>query len=1082
MNITYDEIAKLSPEERELLEKLMKEEGVDISTLPIPRRHSGIKVPLTPTQMRFWLLERIHPGTSAYNIPIFFKIKGKLSIKSLEKSFKYLIQRHSLLRTKFIETDGEPYQQIFERDDFKLNETELRKYDLSDNDPNVLKILNNELQKPFDFKNDFLLRIHLIVGKKNEYILSIVTHHLAADGWSMRIFLRELNELYNSFVAQKNTSLKELAIDFPDYACWLNDHLDNNNIQQQLKYWKEKLSGASLVLDLPTDFSRPPVEKYHGSAYHFEFSPVQVEKISSLTKKMKVTKFVMIMSLFQGLLHKYSRQNDIIVATAISNRSRSEVEDIIGNFSNNLLIHTNFSDDPSLERLAANIRLSFLEALQNQDLPFEKLVEEMNVARSLSRNALFQVMFLLHEGRHDKIINFPGTEIRELEPETTTSKFDMFLEVHDGKDSLKGIIEYNSDLFKETTIELMVKHFFRLIEEWSVYTDLPFSKIDILTVEEKKLLVEINNTNSVYPKDLRLHNLFEMQVERTHGKVAVEFEGKHLTYSELNSTANQVARYLRKLGIEEGGFVGICVERSIEMLIGIIGILKAGCVYIPLDPAFPANRLNYMLNDANIKMLLTSNKLKDIFNKEDVKIILLDEDWNRIEKENVENVNSQVSSEDLAYVIYTSGSTGNPKGVQIKHKAVVNFLLSMQKEPGLTSNDVFVSITTMSFDISVLELFLPIITGAKLIIASKAATSDGKLLLKLLEETNATVMQATPSTWRLIIEAGWKTSRSLKMLCGGEALSLELANQMLERGGSLWNMYGPTETTIWSSVKKIEPGSDAVLIGPPIANTQFYILDKDIKPVPVGVPGELFIGGEGLANGYLHRPELTSEKFISNPFLNSDAKLYKTGDLTRFKHNGDVEFLGRLDFQVKIRGFRIELGEIENILTTYPEIKDVVVSAWQDSSGDKKLVAYYIPLNGESIKVSELRSFLTNKLPEYMVPSFFIKLDKFPLTPNAKIDRNKLPSPNLSELSIERKFVAPAHELEIQLAEIWKKVLKLKAVGIHDNFFELGGHSLLVVQLFRQIEEKIKIELSIALIFECPTINQLSTKILEINR
>lgn len=593
--------------------------------------------------------------------------------------------------------------------------------------------------------------------------------------------------------------------------------------------------------------------------------------------------------------------------------------------------------------------------------------------------------------------------------------------------------------------------------------------------EKRYLLEELNCTDVAYPDGLCIHQLFEEKAKQVNDRNAVEFEGRRLTYRELNEESNKLAGYLLKLGATPESLLGVCLECSLDMVVGLLGVLKAGCAYVPLDPSFPSERLNYMLDDANISILVTQDHLAERYSGFKGNVVRMDGDKERISLESSENPDIEVNSENLVYVIYTSCSTGRPKSVQITHRAVVNFLLSMQREPGLAEKDRLVSVTTISFDISVLELFLPLITGASTIIASRTVASDGTLLLKLLKDSKATVMQATPSTWRLLIEAGWEDTPQLTMLCGGEAFPRDLANQMLERGRELWNMYGPTETTIWSSVRKVEPGQDQVLIGSPIDNTQFYIVDKELNLVPVGVAGELLIGGDGLARGYLNRSELTGERFIGNPFTSgSSSRLYRTGDLVRLRNSGEIEFLGRLDFQVKIRGFRIELGEIENILGEHPDVKEAVVVTRDDETGHKRLVAYVIPFDVPKLKVSDLRVFLKDKLPEYMIPSLFVTLNKFPLTPNAKIDRKALPEPEISSSVTETEHVALRNELELQLRAIWQKALGARSVGVDNNFFDLGGHSLLGAQLFAQIEKKLGKNLPLATLFQAPTIAEIA--------
>ncbi|MCW8812809.1 MAG: amino acid adenylation domain-containing protein, partial [Chlorobium sp.] len=737
-------------------------------------------------------------------------------------------------------------------------------------------------------------------------------------------------------------------------------------------------------------------------------------------------------------------------------------------------MRSNLSNNQSFRELLRSVRRICLEAYEHQDLPFEKLVEELQPKRDLSRTPLFQILFSYQENGEDTFL-LNSIKLQQVPVHSGVARTDLSLWIENTDGELNCALEYSTHLFQPGTVRRFLKNYICLLEEICENADQKVSEIQILHKEaQNKVLNEWNDTKGAFPDDSTVIGLFEEQAKQSANKVAVESGGEKLSYSRLNERTNQVANYLTSIGVKAGDYVGICIDRSVEMLISMLAVLKSGAAYVPMDPIFPAERLEYMIDDAEVKVIITTSQLTDIFSGFNGQRILIDREWEKIKLQGNQSPDIKVRPDNLAYVIFTSGSTGKPKGVQIGHRSVVNFLLSMQNEPGIRSDDVLLSVTTISFDISVLELFLPLISGARLIIAPRSTTSDGKLLIKALKDSKATIMQGTPSTWKMMIEAGWRSAPDLKMLCGGEALPIELAKQMLARGESLWNMYGPTETTVWSAVKKIEPEDDAVYIGPPIANTQFYILDNELNPVPIGVPGELLIGGEGLARGYLNRPELTDEKFISNPFGESGSRLYRTGDLARYKSNGDIEFLGRLDHQVKIRGFRIELGEIENVLSEHTAIKDVAVNAWSDASGDKKLVAYYISESGETIQVSDFREFLRHKLPDYMIPSFFVRMDEFPLTPNKKIDRKALPAPDVSEVSTAEKYVPPRDELERELASIWQKILGVKAIGINDNFFDLGGHSLLAAQLFAQIEKRMGKNLPLALLFQAPTIAQLA--------
>lgn len=1029
--------------------------------------------PLSYQQESLWFIDQLEPGRAIYNIPLCLKVEGKLNIPTLEKSLKIMINRHEVLRTCFDIVNGEISQIIYANQDFKIRVVELSNFPFDERLEKALSLANDEVRSSFDLKKSPLFRCHIIKLDELNHLLTFTFHHIVFDGWSVGIFIKELGNLYNNLNAGENTLPDEPPLQFADFTIWQREWFQSETKQKQLKFWKEELKDSNTSLELPADFIRPAKQSHNGNFELIKLPADLVEDLKSLSLTQGATLFMTLLSALKILIYRYSGQTDISVGSPIAIRNSEELENLLGFYVNTIVFRSALEDNLSFKDLLAQVRQRSLNIFENLDLPFDKVVEEIQPKRELNRNPLFQIMFALQTVPEYES-DFDNLKFDPVQLGTGTSKFDLLIELKESKRGIEGFIEYSTDLFKADSLKRLADHFEILLREIISNPDKNISDYSLLSPEENKFLDSINNTEILYSGPQSLHRLFEEQVEKTPDKIAVEFEGKVLTYSELNAKSNQVADYLRKLGIQAGSLVGICIDRSLEMFIGMIGILKTGCAYVPMDPAFPPDRLNYMLEDANIMFLLTSNKLKKIFNRQDLKFVLLDDDWEFIEKENDKNVHSQISSEELSYVIYTSGSTGKPKGVQITHKAVVNFLHSMQEKPGLTPDDIIVSVTTISFDISVLELFLPIVTGAKLIIASKAASSDGNLLLRLLDEKNASVMQATPATWRLMIESGWESSPNLKMLCGGEALPLELANQMLERGCSLWNMYGPTETTIWSAVKKIEPGSDAVLIGPPIANTQFYILDKKMNPVPINVPGELLIGGDGLAKGYLNRSELTNEKFIPNPFSQSGSKLYRTGDLARFKPNGDVEFLGRLDFQVKIRGFRIELGEIEKVLEMMDTIQSALVIGKEFGAGDMRLIAYFIPSSESTVEVKQIKNYLAQKLPDYMIPSFFVSMVKFPLTPNGKIDRKNLPAPDDLAIATLNEHVPPSDDTESKLIEIWKKVLGLNKIGVTDNFFEIGGHSLLAARLFAHIEREMGEALPLAVLFQAPTIKEIS--------
>ncbi|MEM7028584.1 MAG: amino acid adenylation domain-containing protein, partial [Chloroflexota bacterium] len=646
--------------------------------------------------------------------------------------------------------------------------------------------------------------------------------------------------------------------------------------------------------------------------------------------------------------------------------------------------------------------------------------------------------------------------------------------LHEEEGMVKGYISYNSDLFETETMTRMASHYQQIMSQAVQSPQRPISEFELLTAKERQqILIDWNDTEATYPHTECVHQLIASQAAKTPDRVAVIGPASKITYQALDERANQVAHHLQSMGVKPGSLVGILTERSVDMVIAMIGVLKAGAAYVPMDPAYPTRRLSHMIMDADLNVILTDQMVADVLPSYQGKRVYIDRDWHIIEKQPTTPTLIAVAPEDVAYVIYTSGSTGLPKGVQIPHRALVNFLHAMQDKPGLTEQDVLLSITTLSFDISGLEIYLPLITGAKVVVVSQETTMDGTILIKAIGQYQPTVMQATPATWHLLIDSGWQGTPNLKVLCGGEAISLSLAKQLLSRVKSLWNMYGPTETTIWSTTCELKANDSFISIGRPIANTQLYILDDDLQPVPVGIAGNLYIGGDGLAKGYLNRDELTKEKFIPHPFAEeANKRIYLTGDLARYLPDGQIECLGRIDHQVKIRGVRIELGEIENILRDHPSVQEVVVIVREDQPSDKRLVAYVV--SNENPSVSELRRFAQEQLPNYMTPTTFVMLERLPLTPNGKINRLALPKPNLERPDLEDVFIAPRTDKEKQLAAIWQSVLQIEQVGLHDNFFDLGGYSLLAVRLFEQIEQVFDIRLPLASLFQAPTVYQLA--------
>ena len=1035
-------------------------------------------LPLSFAQERLWFIDQLNPNSALYNIVMPIQLNGTLDVAAWQKALDTIVSRHEVLRTSFTTRDGIPTQVIAPsaRGDFQV--LDLTQLPEGARQQRLFRLVKDEAGRPFNLSADVMMRSKLIKLERELYIFVLVLHHIAADGWSLGVLCREFAELYEAFSNRKRSCLPELPIQYADFAVWQRKRLQGDALECELQYWKEKLAGIPALLDLPTDRPRPTVQSYRGGRKPLLMSKGLVDAIEELSRREGVTSFMTLLAAFKILLHRYSGQADIIVGSPIAGRNRVEVEGLIGFFVNNLVLRTDLSGNPTFRELLGKVRETAMGAYAHQDVPFEKLVEALQPERALGHQPLFQVLFALQ--------NFPVTELTlsgltltALPFQSNMERFDLALWMGEGLDKLGSLesssVGYNTDLFDAATIDRMVAHFTTLLHAIIIDPNRRISDLPLLTQPEKhRLLREWNRTKADYPNDKCLHDLFEMQTELTPDNVAVVFDEQQLTYRELNARANRLSHYLTKLGVGPNKLVGVFLERSPNMLVALLGISKSGAGYVPLDPTYPEERLGFMLQDSRIKVLVTESALTHKFSNYDAQLVCLDTQGTKPPDERDDNPPRRATSADLAYVIYTSGSTGKPKGVQIEHRALVNFLDSMRRCPGITGHDILLALTTLSFDIAGLELYLPLTVGARVVLTRRDSAVDAQQLSAKIAGSGATIMQATPATWRMLVESGWQGNNHLKILCGGEALPRELANQLIERSGSLWNMYGPTETTIWSTVHQVNSTEGPVLIGRPIANTRIYILDRYMQPTPTGVPGELYIGGAGVARGYLNRPELTEEKFINDPFSQEPgARIYRTGDIARYLADGNIELLGRIDYQVKVRGFRIELGEIEALLREYPGVRDAVVVMCEDAPGDKRLVGY-LSLALPPPTIGELRSFLQQKLPDYMIPGVFVFLATLPLTPNGKFDRRALPAPDMTRPELESVFVAPKSALESTLAEIWRSILGIEQVGIHDNFFDLGGHSLLLAKVHGKLQAELGRDVAMIELFRHTTISALA--------
>ncbi|MEH2268243.1 MAG: amino acid adenylation domain-containing protein [Nostoc sp.] len=1041
--------------------------------------------PLSFSQERLWFLYQFQPDSSTYNVSLAFRLQGLLNVSALEYSLNEIIQRHEALRTTFLASENKPVQVIASSLKLTLPVVDLQELPERERETQVLQLVNNEVQQPFDLEQGSLLRFSLVQLGENEYVLLLSVHHVVFDGWSEGVLWRELTALYTAFSTGKPSPLPELPIQYADFAVWQRQWLQGKVMDTQLDYWKQQLAGSPPLLELPTDRVRPPIQTSRGGIKYFQLDDHLTQKIKSLSEKSGATLFMTLLTGFVILLSRYSNQQDILVGSPIANRNRSEIESLIGFFVNILVLRTDVSGNPSFWELLQRVRQVALDAYSHQDVPFEKVVEVLQPERNLNYSPLFQVMFILQNTPPGKL-ELPGLSLTRLEIESSTAKYDLTLSITESEQGLSGSLEYNCDLFEQATITRMVGHFVTLLEGIVANPQQQISQLPLLTEsEQQQLLVEWNNTQADYPSDKCIYQLFEEQVELTPDAVAVVFDNQQLTYQQLNCRANQLAHYLRSLGVKPDMLVGICVERSLEMVVGILGILKAGGAYLPIDPEYPQERLSFMLQDAAVSILLTQQQLLKRLPKHQAQVICFDTDWLIISQSSQDNLISGVQANNLAYVIYTSGSTGQPKGVALNQLALGNLILWQLQNNPISTGAKTLQFAPISFDVSFQEIFSTWFSGGTLFLITEELRRDPVALLDFLQQKAVERLfvpfVALQQLAEVAVGSELVNSHLREIITAGEQLQITPAiSQWFSKLNdcTLHNHYGPSESHViitFTLANSVETWPLLPPIGRPIANTQIYILDKYLQPVPVGVPGELHIGGVSLARGYLNRPELTQEKFIPNPFDNS--KLYKTGDLARYSPDGNIEYLGRIDNQVKIRGFRIELGEIETVLNQHSDVQVSCAIVREDHPGQKQLVAYIVPQKEMIPTTGELRQFLKAKLPDYMVPSAFVILEALPLTPSGKVDRRALPAPDLG-IEIADKFVAPRNPIEEALALIWSQVLRLEKIGIHNNFFELGGHSLLATQVISRLPEALGISLPLRSLFESPTVAQLSEVIL----
>jgi amino acid adenylation domain-containing protein len=1059
------------------VERLQREGGGLEAVGLIPLETVGPRG-LSFAQERLWFLEQLELVGSAYTVAAPLGLSGRVNEAALERAFTAVVARHESLRTRFVDDGGEVVQLVEPPGPFELERMDLGGWPIGERAGEARRLAREMALRPFDLRRGPLLRACLLRLGAEEHVLAVAMHHIVSDGWSMGVLIRDVSAFYAAFMHGVEPNLSSLPVQYGDYAVWQREWLKGEVLERQLAYWSGCLKGAPAALALPTDRPRPAVQSFRGAKCFFGVRHEVATALVALSRREGATLFMVLLAAFQVLLSRWSGQEDVVVGTPIAGRTEVGLEGLIGFFANTLALRTDVSGDPSFRALVGRVREGALEAYAHQEVPFEKVVEAVQPVRDLSRQPLFQAAFALRNMPLEEM-ELPGLRLEQLESDLGTAKFDLSLSMEETAEGLRGTLEYATDLFDGSTIERMASHFQVLLEGIATTPERRLSELPLLTAAEREqLLVRWNETDCNYPRDRCLHELFAAQAARTPDAVAVVHEADQLTYGELEARANQLAHHLRALGVGPEVVVGLCVERSLGMVVGLLGILKAGGAYLPLDPAYPAERLAYVMKDAQVQVLVTQADVRGRVPADTATVVELDADWPLIASQPDTAPASGVGPDHLAYVIYTSGSTGRPKGVMIRHQGVVSLLTSEPMRSCLGPHDILLAVTSLSFDIATLELLLPLLVGTRVVVAPSAAAADGVELDRLFRRSGATVLQATPTTWHLLLDAGW-SGEQVRALCGGEAMTRDLANQLLQRQAEVWNLYGPTETTVWSTRAVIREGeTGAVSIGRPLANTQVYVLDEDLSPVPVGVTGELYIGGVGLARGYLNRPGLTAERFVPNPF-GIGERLYRTGDRCCWQADGTLEFLGRVDHQVKVRGFRIELGEIEAALLKHPGVRQAVTVAREDEPDEKRLVAYVVAKESWSLGAGELRTHLKQSLPDYMVPSAFLILEALPLTPNGKVDRRALPAPG--DRVEERAYVGPRTPVEEVLTAIVGDVLRLEQVGVHDNFFDLGGHSLLAMRVTARARQAFGVELPLRTLFEAPTIAELAPRLTQQN-
>jgi amino acid adenylation domain-containing protein len=1043
------------------------------STGPMPRLEQRDRMALSYSQQRLWFLHQMDPKNSAYTMLFLVHMEGAVDVEALAESLKRLLLRHESLRTVFVQEEGVPYAVVKDGSDWKMLRQPWPLMQGETLQEAAARYGRAVLEDAFDLEKGPLFRARLLEVAENNYVLALIKHHVISDGWSTGIILRELISNYVALASGKEQHEAPLALQYGDYAAWQRNWLEGGVLDRQMRYWRKQLDGASALSLFPPDKRKSAGSASQGRRLTRVLPASFVREIEAFSKAQQVTLFMTFFSVYLLLLSRWTGQKDLTVGSPYANRNRSELSDIVGFFVNNLVLRVTLEEGMTFRDLLRPVREATLGAFENPDVPFDLLVRELANDRDPEHAPIFQTMFTLQNFPLEEM-RVPGLQVTPLAMEEIIARFDVSAEIWPYQGELLVYFDFNAAMYERETMEAIADGYELALRAVIGDPERRLESISILSSERREALLQFGNATELdISKASLLPDALAKHAAESPAKIAVRAGEEALSYAELQARVSELAARLIERGAGRGKMVPVCVRRSVNLVVALLAVLKSGAAYVPLDPIYPPQRIAGILEDVAPELLISETELLPLLGEYALQALVMD--GPSIDEAADVFEWPLVTTDDLAYAIFTSGSTGKPKGVEISHGALVNFLEAMRREPGFTAEDCILAVTTVSFDIAGLELFLPIFTGGSVAIAQ--SPGDLPSLLHDLERYQPTMLQATPALWQMLVSSGWEGDAKLTMLCGGEALTAQLAKELVPRSKALWNMYGPTETTIWSSALLVREAESANMpIAGPIANTTFYVLDTVREPVPMGVAGELYIGGKGVARGYFNRPELTAERFASSPFRKGE-RLYRTGDLVRQRRDGTLEFLGRSDFQVKLRGFRIELGEIEFAMRQQPEVIEAVVLL-REVQGQKELVAYLVLKPERNLSYAELRTRLRDRLPEYMVPAAAVMLDAFPRLPNGKLDRSKLPAPEIAVTEeTGSNFVEPANATEAAIVRVFRELLKTDRVGVHQRFFDMGAHSLMLVKAHDALRRSVDAELKLVSLFQYPSVAALAQHI-----